>query len=219
MRMGNVQQIFCQGDFWVHLFPSVSDSQSSGFYKVPPVFPNICPAISMQLLVCNLQLFTAGNASRLGVTDAFESCWESCCSLAPCFHPRRGGGGICVQEDQPCQVIHWQEQGANPTWPDSPDRAAGASEVWSRWRGCFSIPASTCQMQVLLNFKSRRDHCELLVQERQSHLLVKCHLSTAPVHQSPALYHKLGTLEHPWEALCSGVPLKLILGKGCTKNT
>lgn len=79
---------FAREIFWVHLFPSTSDSQSSGFYKVPRVFQNICPAISMQLLVCNLQLLTAGNASRPGVTDAIESCWESCCSLAPCFQRR-----------------------------------------------------------------------------------------------------------------------------------
>lgn len=137
-----------------HLFPSMSDSQSSGFYKVSPLSQNICPAISMQLLVCNLQLFTAGNESRPGVTDAFESCWESCCSLAPCFHQSRGGG-FSIQEHQPCQVTHWQEQGVNPTWLDSP-ASAGASEVWSRWRGCFSIPASTCQMQVPLRFQIQK---------------------------------------------------------------
>lgn len=138
---------FARDIFWAHLFPPMSGSQSSGFYKVSPVSQNICPAISMQLLVCNLQLFTAGNASRPGVRDAFESCGESCCS-----HHRRGGG-ICIQEHQPCQVTHWQEQGVNPTWPDSP-AGAGASEVWSRRRGCFSIPASSCQMP--LRFQIQR---------------------------------------------------------------
>lgn len=177
---------FARDIFWVHLFPPISDSQSSGFYKASPLFQNICPAISMQLLVCNLQLFSADSASRPGVTNAFESCWESCCSLTPCFHQR--GAGICIQEAQPCQVTHWQEQGVNPTCPilqpvlelqkSGPGRGAA-----------FPFLQALAKCRYLSDFKSRRDHCELLTQKRQAHFLGKCHLSTASLRQSPAQYH------------------------------
>lgn len=104
----------------VHLFQSRSDSKQ-WFRQSFSVFQNICPAISIQLLVCNLQLFTAGNASRPGVWHAIECCWESCSSPP--------GSLLSPEEEefvskvaQPCQVTHWQEQGVNTTWPDSPAR-------------------------------------------------------------------------------------------------
>lgn len=53
----------------------------------------------------------------------------------------------------------------------------------------FPFLQALAKCRYLSDFKSRRDHCELLIQDRQSHFLVKCHLSTAPVHQSPAQHH------------------------------
>lgn len=139
IKTNNVQQLMRQGDLFGSPFSVHKWLTKQWFLQSFSIFQNICPAISMQLLVCNLQLFTAGNASRPGVRHAIEALLGKLQLSA--WLPAFTGEGIYIPAAQPCQVTHWQEQGVNLTWPHSPAaRPASFRSLVQAGGGCFSIP-------------------------------------------------------------------------------